>query len=111
MRKPLYFRLCLFLSALIVFQPFSAIGYEATARDKTLLYLAIMNCLRDEGYVTQKEGVELVQRLLKREGISIDRAMKIMEDTEDLKTDIKGFIKYYGGCKKMGDDFSHYLKK
>jgi len=111
MRKPLYYKLCSFLSALIVFHPISAIGNEITARDRTILYLAMMTCLREEGYMTKKEAGEGVHKLLKREGISNDRMLRIMEDTENIQEEIKKVINFFGGCKKIGEDYSYYLKK
>jgi len=104
MRKPLFKKLCSIASALIVSYPLCTMGYEGTAREYLIINFAIGRCLREEGYITKEQTVELSKKAIRKAEISIERAMRLMED-EDLQKDIDIQIKSGGGCKKVVEEY------
>jgi len=111
MRKPLFKKLFSVATALIVSIPLCAIGKELTARDTIILTTAIGRCLRDEGYLTKEEGVGFTLKMLERDGVSGKRALRILQDEEDIRKEVDKTIISLGGCKQIAEEFGKPFRK
>lgn len=95
--------------ALMVFYPSNAsqhISKETTATDLVVEYFAVLYCLMQEGIYTRAEAYKVNAELLKQDGISLEKMVKIMQDPTFYKrTD--NVIEEMGGCREIGKEFEN----